>query len=109
MSKSFSEVDWEPNTPFSVLSELGFFPYSGADGDLFRKHGLAGWRISVYGRSLIQIQEKGRRFRGRNTWNTRQRWEADDSEEQLNKKAISEFKRDLAHLINHSEVKSELE
>lgn len=104
MSKSFSDVDWEPETPFGVLSELGFFPYSGADGDLFRKHGLAGWRVSVYGRTLIQIQEKGRRFRGRNTWNTRRRWEA-DNEEQLNQKTIAEFKQELAYLVDHSELK----
>lgn len=109
MSKSFSEVDWESGSPFNVLSELGFFPYSGADGDLLRKHGLAGWRVSVYGQTLVKIQEKGRPFRGRNTWNTRRRWEANENEEQLSREAISEFRQELAHLIDHNELKAESE
>jgi len=108
MSKSFSDADWDQGTPFRVLADLGFFPYSGADGDLFRKQGLAGWRVSVYGRSLVRIQQKGRKFRGRNTWNTRRRWEAED-DKQLSQEAITEFKDELSHLINHGELRPESE
>lgn len=42
---------------YNALEERGFFAYSGEDGDLYRKHGLAGWRISVYPWS-VRIQTK---------------------------------------------------
>ena len=105
MSPKFSECDFDSEV-FTALQEHSFFPYSGEDGDLFRKHGLAGWRISVYGRYLVKIQKKGRRFKGRRVWNTKRCWEV-DPEEELSDEQIAEFKATLAHLVEHGELPDE--
>lgn len=44
---------------YQGLENLGFYAYSGADGDLYRKNGLTGWRIQVYWGALVRIQQKG--------------------------------------------------
>lgn len=66
---------------FSVYNEVedrGFFFYSGADGDLCRKHGLAGWRLSLSVHSY-RIQKKSEHFR--NSWNTVFRVESGEGHE----------------------------
>ena len=71
--KAFSEGlkrGGDTNTDiYEELEKLGFFAYSGSDGDLYRKHGLGGWRISVYP-SHVRIQQKGERWRGVQYWDT---------------------------------------
>lgn len=44
---------------YQALQDLGFFAYSGEDGDLYRKNGLKGWRVQVYWGALVRIQQKG--------------------------------------------------
>lgn len=108
----FREVDWDEKCAFRPLADHGFFAYSGADGDLLRKHGLAGWRVSVHGRYLIKIQQKGRKFRGRNTWKTVEQWEtapqADDEYHpelgELPMEAIEDFEESLAQLVEEGEL-----
>lgn len=102
----WSDSEFEDGTAFAVLQEYGFFPYSGADGDLFRKHGLAGWRVSVYGRYLIRIQKKGRRVHGRNTWRTQREWRTDRDQE-LDAEAIDEFETALATLVETGELEND--
>ena len=50
---------------YDALEDLGFYAYSGEDGDLYRKHGLKGWRISVYFGHYVEIQRRdgSRRWR----------------------------------------------
>jgi hypothetical protein len=43
---------------YQALEDLGFFAYSGEDGDLYRKHGLGGWRVQVYWGTDLAIQKK---------------------------------------------------
>lgn len=103
---SFQEIDWDEETPFRVLSDLGFYPYSGEDGDLFRKHGLAGWRVSVHGRHSLRIQKKGRIHKGRAQWNTKREWTTPEDENglpdrdaELDMDVIAEFEESLKTLI----------
>jgi len=86
-----------------ALDEVGFFAYSGADGDLYRKNGVAGWRVSVHGRNSVRIQKKGRKFRGRNTWNTKQEWEVEHGNE-LSPSDLREIRNALLHLEEHGEL-----
>lgn len=102
----FADVDWEPGTPFAVLADYGFFAYSGEDGDLLRKHGLPGWRVSVYGRYLVRIQKNGRYWRGHQYWNTKREWRVPQGEE-LDEEAIEEFDARLGYLIEHGELPEE--
>jgi len=108
---SWSDVDFEDGSVSDILQEHGFFPYSGADGDLFRKHGLAGWRVSVYGRYFIRIQKKGRPFKGRNTWRTVRQWRTDKHVDytggklgELDAEAISDFEAELSKLVENGEL-----
>ncbi len=80
--EDFKEIpDEEPFIPgFSLMcavKDLGFFAYSGADGDLFRKHGLAGWRIS-FNSLNTRIQEKQRIFTGDEDWVTIREFNGED-------------------------------
>jgi len=43
---------------YQALENLGFFAYSGEDGDLYRKHGLGGWRVQVYWGTDLAIHKK---------------------------------------------------
>ena len=51
-------TDDEWYSAYRAIEDMGFFCYSGADGDLYRKNGLAGWRISLSSLSY-RIQKKG--------------------------------------------------
>lgn len=90
----FSEVDFDDDSPLTILKDHGFFPYSGADGDLFRKNGFAGWRVSVYGRYYVRIQKKN----DRGTWVTQEQWE-NDNHEQLTSEQLAEFDAELEELV----------
>lgn len=106
MSPAFADADFDPLSPAGVLQDTGFFPYSGADGDLYRKHGLPGWRVSVYGRRLIRIQEKTGVYQGRNQWATRRRWETDpDSEDDLPPVDIQAFRKTLTTLLEDGTIR----
>jgi hypothetical protein len=117
MPQKFSEVEWDEGTAFRVLADQGFFPYSGADGDLFRKQGVAGWRVSVHGRYLVRIQKKGRPYKGRNTWNTKREFhtgpQAADRHLQalgdLPPEAIEDFEEELTTLVENGELSDEPE
>jgi hypothetical protein len=43
---------------YEELEKRKFWAYSGADGDLYRKHGLGGWRVQVYWGTDLAIQKK---------------------------------------------------
>lgn len=110
----FSDADWDRDSIFGVLDAYGFFPYSGADGDLFRMQGLAGWRVSVYGRYYVRIQKKGRPFRGRNTWRTARVFHTEahanddpdviDELGELDAEAIQAFEDELSTLVDEGEL-----
>lgn len=69
-------------SPHDVLRELGFFAYSGEDGDLYRKHGMGGWRVSIYGWGSYRIQQRSKeRWDGRNIWTTKKLFRASEEEE----------------------------
>lgn len=108
MSPAFADADFDPLSPAGVLQDAGFFPYSGADGDLYRKHGLPGWRVSVYGRRLIRIQEKTGVYQGRNQWATRRRWETDpDTEDDLPPVDIQAFRMTLTTLLENGTISAD--
>ena len=48
----------EPISYYQALEDLGFFAYSGEDGDLYRKQGLGGWRVQVYWGTDLAIHKK---------------------------------------------------
>lgn len=97
---SISETDWSDDSPFKPLANFNFFAYSGSDGDLFRKHGIAGWRVSVHGRHRVRIQEKGDYWKGTQYWNTVREWEV-DFEESLSVEQIGEIEESLAELVEN--------
>lgn len=117
MPEKFSEVEWDEGTAFRVLADQGFFPYSGADGDLFRKHGVAGWRVSVGGRYLVRIQKKGPKIHGRNTWNTKREFHTEPQAAdrylqalgELPPEAIEDFEEELTTLVENGELSDEYE
>jgi hypothetical protein len=102
-----------------VLEKHGFFAYSGGDGDLYRKQGLAGWRVSVHGNHAIRIDKKGRPLDGRNTWTTIREWRTEpDAAEgytpiedvgELPPEAIEDFEEDLIQLVEDGELPVENE
>ncbi|MDR5657658.1 hypothetical protein RH831_10770 [Halodesulfurarchaeum sp. HSR-GB] len=98
---AFSDINWEGGTVFGVLDQFSFFPYSGSDGDLFRKNGLAGWRVSVYGNWMIKIQKKRRPEIG--GWATKRRWEV-GLDEELPKEYIEDFESVLETLVETGEL-----
>lgn len=103
MANKFSEVEWDDGTIFNVLQEHGFFPYSGEDGDLFRKHGLAGWRVSVYGRELVRIQKNTGQWKGHYRWTTVEEW-GEIRGDELEEDAIREFEEKLEELVEEGEL-----
>ena len=66
---------------YSKVQDLGFFAYSGADGDLFRKNGLAGWRISLSPYSY-RIQKKSEFWEkhGKTQWTTQFKVKSDEQD-----------------------------
>lgn len=101
---SFKDADFDEDSPFAPLQRHGFFPYSGADGDLFRKHGLAGWRVSVYGRHSICIQRKSE-WR-KNKWLHVREWRTEYGG-QLPQEDIDEFDEALEKLVETGELDSD--
>jgi len=43
---------------YDQLEQRKFWAYSGEDGDLYRKHGLGGWRVQIYWGNDLAIQHK---------------------------------------------------
>ena len=108
MSPGFADADFDARSPAGILQEAGFFPYSGADGDLYRKQGLPGWRLSVYGRWHIRIQRKTGTYRGRNQWGTRRRWQTDpDTQGDLDAEEIDAFRSALTTLVETGDLAPE--
>lgn len=108
MSPGFADAEFGALSPAGVLQEAGFFPYSGADGDLYRKPGLPGWRVSVYGRWHIRIQRKTGTYRGRNQWGTRQSWQTNpDTPDDLGAEEIDAFRSALTTLIETGDLELE--
>lgn len=101
MVAKFSDVDWDTDSIEGVLDRFSFFPYSGSDGDLYRKHGLAGWRVSVYLNCLVKIQKKRRPEIG--GWATKRRWEVEWGED-LPPEDIEEFESVLETLVETGEL-----
>lgn len=100
MSPGFADADFDALSPAGVLQDVGFFPYSGADGDLYRKHGLPGWRASVYGRWLIRIQERTGSHRGRPQWATHRDWQTDpETDDDLSASDLEAFRVALSTLV----------
>jgi hypothetical protein len=102
-----------------VLKKHGFFAYSGDDGDLYRKHGVAGWRVSVHGNHAIRIDKKGRPVNGRNTWTAIREWRTEpdaadghtpiEDVGELPPEAIEDFEVDLIQLVEDGELPVENE
>ena len=99
----FSDADFDDGCVMDELQTRSFFPYNGEDGDLFRKHGVAGWRVSVYGTYLVRIQKKTGRRKGRNHWTTTEQWEV-DPEDDLPREQIQDFAAALDSLIEHGDL-----
>lgn len=76
-----------------ILRKYKFFAYSGDDGDLYRKNGLKGYRISVYPDS-ITIESKAEKWRGHQYWDTIEHFDVEDGTYNLNK-----FEASLKELI----------
>jgi len=93
------------DNPMRVLEEHGFFPYSGSDGDLFRKNGLAGWRVRVDFDS-VSIQKKGDCWGGKQRWNTVEEFGDSDnpSSDRLTKEEKREFEEALDYLVEHDDL-----
>jgi len=73
---------------YDALEDLGFYAYSGEDGDLYRKHGLKGWRISVYWGSSVSIQRRS----GYRDWETVRHYGGYEYNEAEIKAAIQDVK-----------------
>lgn len=91
---------------FDLYEKLGFFAYSGEDGDLFRKQGLGGWRISDYGCSYVRIQTKGERWKGIQYWNTERSY-GDTDQDGLTREQYQNLKFDLSYLVKHGRLPDE--
>lgn len=97
---------YDEDDEFYILAEHGFFAYSGADGDLFRQNGLAGWRIRYYS-GWITIQKKGDMWGGVQQWNTE--YEIGKRENFHNNKDLTdqdkeELSQVLEHLVKHKKI-----
>lgn len=110
---SFSEVDWEAGSAFDTLQKHGFFAYSGADGDLFRRNGTAGWRVSVRGGHSIRVQEKTAEYPDGNVWATRRAWVTENSANfdqplgDLPQEALDEFTDVIETLVEEGEIEKQ--
>lgn len=106
----FSEVDWlnsdsEEAMLLHTLQQLKIFPYSGADGDLFRKNGLPGWRISTY-KGYVRIQKKEEVWRGIQYWDTVKTYGNPDNDTHIpiSQEEYERFKGDLLNLIDNGVI-----
>jgi len=98
----------EKNDPFRVLEDNGFFPYSGSDGDLFRKNGLGGYRVKVYP-GLVSIQEANGYWRGQRQWKTIREYGDHDNavKGDLTEEEKNQFKRDIEYFVKHENLPGE--
>lgn len=100
---SIKDSDWSDDSPFKPLAKHSFFAYSGADGDLLRKNGLPGWRVSVYGRYSVRIQRKGDYWAGTQYWNTVKKWEVAIGDS-LSEEQLEEFENALDTLVERGDL-----
>lgn len=89
------------------VEDMGFFAYSGADGTLFRKHGLAGWRLSLYS-NCYRIQKKSEFWekQGKTHWVTVFQIERDE-DDQFTESQKKEFLDKVKELIENGELEEE--
>ena len=111
---SFADADFEDGSAFDILQEYGFFAYSGADGDLFRRNGTAGWRVSVHGRHHIRVQERTATYSdGSPAWGTRREWQTESSANfncplgELPQEALDEFADVIETLVETGEIEKQ--
>jgi len=92
---------------YREVEEMGFFAYSGADGDLFRKHGLAGWRLSLCAH-VYKIQKKSEFWEkhGKNVWGTKFEVTPDDGE-RLDESQKKEFVDKVRELVENGGLEVE--
>ena len=80
-----------------LYRRYGFFAYSGNDGDLFRKQGLKGWRISDYWGSYVRIQWKEPNWK----WITIKEY---GNFEELTDEEYNQLENDIKYLIKHKKL-----
>jgi len=92
---------------YDIVESFGFFCYSGEDGDLYRKHKLGGWRISIYPCHLT-IEKKGEKWRGHQYWDFVKDYGVSSLEENWPQKIDeNELRKDLKFLIENGYIEKQ--